>query len=333
MQLLAVISLLLAVSFGKKSQDLPNILFILIDDLGWNDISIHNGSNVPTPNIDQLAVEGLLLDNYYIQFLCSPTRSALVSGRYPIHTGFQHGVLLAEDPYGLPLENTLLPQDLKRAGYKTSMFGKWNNGFFNEKYVPNKRGFDEFFGYYTANEDYWYHNKSGPGGDKGYDFRNNSQKIIMNGQYSTYLYGNGTMNVLKNYDRKTPFFIYLATQAVHGPLEAPQNVIDSFNQTIFNMDRRIMAAMLTVLDTMIGDLVNTIKNDLKIWNNTLIIISTDNGGAVWLGSSNYPLRGSKATLFEGGVKGVGIVSGGYLNKSRIGQTTTEMMHITDWYPT
>eukprot|EP01084_Bolivina_argentea_P177263 306571_1 len=200
-----------------STASLPNILFILIDDLGYNDISYHKGCDFPTPNIDALATSGLQLNNYYIQHICSPTRSALLSGLYPVHTGFQDGVIQTISGYGLPLDLTILPQDLKRAGYDTHMIGKWHIGFFEPRYVPTARGFDSYFGFYSAAETYYYHNCTDQG-VHGYDFRNLTHPIIMNGQYSTYLYGNETIRILNQYDKsdeKHPFFIYLAMQAVH----------------------------------------------------------------------------------------------------------------------
>eukprot|EP01084_Bolivina_argentea_P003681 6926_1 len=107
---------------------LPNILFILVDDLGWNDLSYHGGCDFPTPNIDALHNSGLTLNNYYTQHICTPTRSAIMSGMYPIHTGLQDKVLYATGPYGLPLNFTTLPQELKKVGYNTHMIGKWHLG-------------------------------------------------------------------------------------------------------------------------------------------------------------------------------------------------------------
>ena len=119
-----------------SSAALPNIIFMLIDDLGWNDLSYHNGSDFPSPNIDKLASTSLELNNYYIQHICSPTRSALQSGRYPIHTGLQVGVIRPTSPYGLPLDLTIIPEDLKRAGYKTHMIGlKYIISFFVYIYI------------------------------------------------------------------------------------------------------------------------------------------------------------------------------------------------------
>eukprot|EP01084_Bolivina_argentea_P120099 212891_1 len=144
-----ICSVVLLISYALSAK-LPNVILILVDDLGWNDISFHNASDFTTPNIDNMAHQSLILNHYYIQHICSPTRSALMSGLYPIHTGLQHGVIRPTSPYGLPLDITILPQDLKRAGYQTHAIGKWHCGFFTEDYVPTSRGFDSYFGYYLG---------------------------------------------------------------------------------------------------------------------------------------------------------------------------------------
>eukprot|EP01083_Nonionella_stella_P068858 183142_1 len=329
----------LAVFLGTEcTMSAPNIIFMLIDDLGWNDLSYHNGSDYASPNIDQLASNALQLNNYYIQHICSPTRSALHCGRYPIHTGLQHSVISPPSPYGLPLNLTLLPQDLKRAGYTNHMIGKWHCGFYMSTYLPTARGYDTFFGYYLGAEDYYYHNRSYDT-IHGYDLRNFTTPVAKPNQYSTYLYGNETMRILKHYDDTTdtahPFFLYLSFQAIHTPLQAPQDIINSFNATITSQNRRVRAAMVTVLDSVIGEIVHFLRyeSQTSLWDNLLLILSTDNGGPVNTDSSNFPLRGSKATLWEGGVKGIGFVTGGWLNASRRNTQMNALMHITDWYPT
>ncbi|ETO10084.1 hypothetical protein RFI_27294 [Reticulomyxa filosa] len=325
---------------------LPNIFFILADDLGWNDLSYHNGSDFVTPNIDTLASTGLILNNYYVQHICSPTRSALMSGRYPIHTGLQHGVIAPDAPYGLPLNEVILPQELKRSSsvnYTTHMIGKWHIGFFETPYTPNIRGFDTFYGYYLGEEDYFYHNRSYDG-VSGYDLRNNLAPIYEANNYSTFLYGNITKRILEDYvndtsENKNPFFIYLPFQAVHGPNQdkkkkkkkAPQQYVERFSN-ITNSDRQMLAAMATVMDEVVGQLIETL-HETNLWDNTLVIFSTDNGGPQSSQRNNYPLRGSKATLWEGGVRGDGFVTGGVLNPSRRGQVSNELMHVTDWLPT
>ena len=137
-----------------------HILLIVADDYGWSDVGYH-GSVIQTPNLDQLSGDGVTLDNYYVQPFCTPTRSALMTGRYPIHTGMQHFVITSAQPYGLPTNVAILPQRLKEAGYQTHIVGKWNLGYFSEPYLPVKRGFDSFFGYYNGAEDYFTHRRLG----------------------------------------------------------------------------------------------------------------------------------------------------------------------------
>ena len=121
----SVLALLLCLSSGSS---LPNIIFLLVDDWGWNDFSFHGGCDFATPNLDALAANALRLTNYYVQHLCTPTRSSIMSGRYPIHDGLQRGALDEDAPYGLNLNITTLPEELKRAGYSTHILGKWHLG-------------------------------------------------------------------------------------------------------------------------------------------------------------------------------------------------------------
>ena len=142
----------------------PHIAFIVADDLGWNDVGFHGSSQVRTPHIDKLAAEGVVLDRYYVQHECSPTRASILTGRHVVHTGIQAALVAGHDkdmfgrPYGLPLQYSTLPQLLKKHfGYHTAMVGKWHLGMRSPAYLPTGRGFDRFFGYYTGIMDYWGH--------------------------------------------------------------------------------------------------------------------------------------------------------------------------------
>ncbi|KAM7296264.1 arylsulfatase B [Ixodes scapularis] len=124
---------------------------------GWADVSFRGDPQIPTPNLDVLASQGIILNNYYVQPLCAPSRGALMSGLYPIHTGLQHLVPNPGEPWGLPTNLTIMPEYLKNLGYATHMIGKWHLGYYKESYTPTRRGFDSFYGYLNGGEDYYDH--------------------------------------------------------------------------------------------------------------------------------------------------------------------------------
>ena len=171
----------------------------------------------------------------------------------------------------------------------------------------------------------------------GLDFRSDLE-TDGNNQYSTYIYGNETLKIMKEHvadNSGDPFFLYFASQAVHTPWSAPQYLLDHFAEKIVDENRQKLAAVTTVLDDTVGLIVEYMKSEESghLWDNTLIIVSSDNGGDVTFGASNFPLRGSKATLWEGGVKATAFVTGGYLNDDRRGKRMFALMHVSDWFPT
>ena len=321
-------------------------MFILADDLGWGDVGWNNPLMADvTQSLSKLANSGITLSQYYVQQVCTPSRSALLtgdffigfhlpssflhtSGMYPYHIGRQKGALKPLQPTGLTLNRTLLPEKLKSLGYKSHIVGKWHLGFCNTKYTPTERGFDTFFGYYTGAEEYFNHSRA-----NGYDFRSNHTiNREAKGQYSTDLFTDHSVNIIENHMKNeipSPLFLYIPFQAVHAPLEAPRSEYLNLNKT-GNIPRDIYRAMLARLDKGVDKIVQTLKKS-GMWNNTLLVFSTDNGGAVHEAGSNYPLRGTKGTLFEGGTHGVGFVAGGHLK--RRGVVHKGLFHITDWYPT
>ena len=280
----------------------PHILFILSDDHGYHDVAYH-GADVYTPNLDQLAGDGIKLENYYITQGCTPTRAQLMTGRYQIRYGMQKGVILPSQPRGLPLNEKLLPEAMKQCGYDTEMFGKWHLGMFKEAYHPQHRGFDHFLGFLTGGQDFYTHEKCNNFKGKkacGYDFREayaNQTEVIrwdLAEKYSNDIFYDGIKDRLANSDPEKPLFTYLSYQAVHTPIQAPQKWIDMY-ANVQNTMRRNYNACLSAMDESIGDIVNLFK-EYGFWENTIVIFSSDNGGKNRSGGYNYPLRGEKELI-------------------------------------
>ncbi|XP_061182937.1 arylsulfatase B-like [Saccostrea echinata] len=319
----------------------PHIILIVADDLGYNDVSFHGSNQIPTPNIDSLAYGGIILNNYYVSPICTPTRGALMSGRHPIQTGLQSGVIVASQPYGLPLNETIMPQYFQKLGYRRHMIGKWHLGFHRKEFTPLYRGFETHYGYYLGCGDYYDHTSEANEEYFGFDFwRNTTVDFTGIGQYSTDLFRQEANMIIQKHNTSEPLFLYLPFQAVHSGnlpsgknLQAPTKYIKKFPH-IHNTERKTYAAMVSALDDAVGSIVQTLK-DKKMFGNSIIVFTTDNGGPAngfdGNAASNYPLRGVKATLWEGGVRGAGFISSPLL-KSK-GYVSNQMIHVTDWLPT
>ncbi|KAH8038686.1 hypothetical protein HPB51_002830 [Rhipicephalus microplus] len=328
---------LAALEVAAVQRQPPNIVFILADDLGWADVSFHGSSQIPTPNMDALAADGVVLNNYYVQPMCTPSRAALMTGLYPIHTGMQSLVIQVAEAWGLPLQFKLMPQYFKDLGYATHMVGKWHLGYVQDEYTPTYRGFDSFYGYYNGEEDYFNHTIR-EGDHVGLDFwegvgsSNNDS-----GRYSTTLFTDKAVNLIKAHNASEPFFMYLSHQAPHGgvevPLAAPKENIDKFSY-IGEENRTVYAAMVDVLDESVGAVVEALE-EASMLENTVVVFSSDNGGApLGLHASrgcNWPLRGSKGTLWEGASRAAAFLWSPLL--ATRGRVSQQLMHVADWLPT
>ncbi|XP_063959866.1 arylsulfatase B-like [Lytechinus pictus] len=313
----------------------PNIVLILADDYGFHDIGYHNNGFIKTPNLDGLASAGVKLENYYVQPICTPTRSQLMSGKYQIHTGLQHGVIKPAQPNCLPLNDPTLADKLSDAGYETHVIGKWHLGFYKRACWPTNRGFKSFFGYLNGGEDYYTHSLALQFFSQhwhGLDFRDNLEPTTnYSGDYSTHVFAQRAQQVIEQHDTQKPLFLYLPFQAVHSPLEVPEKYIEPY-ESIADKNRRIYAGMTTCMDEAVGNITGSLKK-AGLWNNTVLIFSTDNGGQVIAGGNNWPLRGWKGSLWEGGIHGVGFVSSPLLPDDVQGTINRELIHVSDWYPT
>ncbi|KAK7097264.1 arylsulfatase J-like [Littorina saxatilis] len=311
----------------------PNIVFILADDYGFHDIGYH-GSRIRTPNLDRLAADGVKLENYYVQPICTPTRSQLMSGRYQIHTGLQHGIIWAAQPNGLPRNSPTMADKLREAGYSTHAVGKWHLGFYKDEFLPTSRGFDSYYGYLTGSEEYFTHSRCYGHGWCGLDLRDNTDPVFTeNGTYSAHLFTRQAEQVIRQHAASAsskPLFLYLAYQSVHGPLQVPEQYMEQY-QDIEDTNRRTYAGMVTCMDEAVGNVTATL-DAAGLLDNTVIVFSTDNGGQVHAGGNNWPLRGWKGSLWEGGMKGVGFVHSKRLIPNK-GSINKGFMHVSDWYPT
>ncbi|EAQ82209.1 arylsulfatase B [Blastopirellula marina] len=300
----------------------PNIVFLLADDLGGADVS-WRGSPIKTPQLDALANSGAKLEQFYVQPVCSPTRSALLTGRYPMRYGLQVGVVRPWADYGLPLDERTLAEALQDAGYETAIVGKWHLGHVSPAYLPMARGFDHQYGHYNGALDYFTHDRDG-----GHDWHKDDH-VNRDEGYATHLIAQEAVRVIQDRDKKKPLFLYVPFNAVHSPLQVPESYAAPYGD--MKKRRQAYAGMVAALDEAVGQIVDEIQRQ-EMLDNTLFIFSSDNGGPEpGKLTDNGPLRGGKHTLYEGGVRVCAFASW----KGRIapGSKVEAPLHIVDWYPT
>ena len=344
-----------------KTATQPNIVIIMADDLGWNDVGYH-GSDIHTPNLDMLAKNGVELNRFYAHPTCSPTRSSLMTGKSPVRLGVL-APLSKLNPKGLPIEEVTLAERLREQGYQTALVGKWHLGGRNAAYTPNARGFDYFYGNLMGGIGYWDHVHGG-----GYDLQRNGQVVREEG-YITHLTTKDAVKVIKGRNKDRPLFLFASFNAPHIPNEAPEASIEKY-QYITNENRRIHAAMVSEFDHGVGQIISTLESE-NILENTLVWFMSDNGGLIpksqlvnylpdWAlemitekvigqdvemtprflefarvqltqgASDNTPLQGGKTSLWEGGMRVPSIVYWkGKLSPSR----NEQMIAVQDVLPT
>ena len=269
----------------------PNLLILMADDLGWNDVGYH-GSEISTPNIDRLVREGVELDRFYAYPVCSPTRTALMTGRSPVSIGIVNAVRGFGD--GLPPDEHLMPESFKAAGYQTFIAGKWHLGSDHVKYFPQNRGFDYFYGHLGGNLDYYTHVYGGR-----LDWQRNGVTVREPG-YTTDLIVRETVQWLEGRDKDKPVLLFLSFNAPHFPLAAPPESIAKYEH-LPDQNRRKFAATVDAMDLAIGKVLATLEGQ-GMSDNTLVLWLSDNGAVPRFGGSNVPLRGIKKDVFEGGIR-------------------------------
>lgn len=328
----------------------PNIVFILVDDLGYTDFGYKNGGEIDTPNLDAIAHRGIDFTRYYVHCVCSPSRAALMTGRYSHHTGV-HNWLVPVGNIGVGLDEVFISEKMKEAGYATHMVGKWHLGHHKWDYLPNYRGFDSYYGMLTGGGCYF----MGRANAEGFWYQyiettapkcnvESCARIPWEAQtkYSTETFSEKAVEVIDRHAaayNSQPLFLYVAYQAVHAGgwqfTQVPPHYVDPYLDRMKPGKRQQFAGMVAALDSGIGNITSALERNGYTDENTLIIVSTDNGGPIEpvdaTGSSNRPFRGGKHSLYEGGVRGLGFVAGYGIQRKNT--TYAGLMHITDWFAT
>lgn len=302
----------------------PHIVLIVADDLGLRDVG-YNGGAFATPNIDRLASQGVRLSTFYTQPLCSPARAALLTGRYPIRYGVNARNFHPWSRSGLPQSERTLAEALKEAGYRTALCGKWHLGYVREAYLPQNRGFDHQYGLYLGTVDYWEHTHARFGGR---DWHRNGRDVREEG-YATDLIAAEAARVIHEHASDQPLFLYVPFTAVHGPYQAPPQILERYAH-IENEELRAYAAMVSSLDTGVGTILSALERR-GIEDDTIVVFCSDNGSAFERGGRESSLRGSKGSVYEGGIRVPAVVR--WPGRLPAGTRCDEWVHMVDWFPT
>jgi arylsulfatase A-like enzyme len=331
--LTSITSILCSLSaFGMTGTEkgAPNILLILVDDLGYGDLSCQGGKDIHTPNIDKLFDEGMRFENFYANCtVCSPTRAALMTGRYPDMVGVP-GVIRTQknDNWGYFMPGAVtLPDMLKKAGYQTAIVGKWHLGLESPN-TPNEHGFDFFHGFLgDMMDDYWTHRR------EGFNYmRLNDAEIDPSG-HATDIFTAWAVDYITDQERQQkPFFLYLAYNAPHFPIQPPEDWLEKVRKRegAISEKRAKSVALVEHLDAGIGQVIAALKNK-GLYENTIIIFTSDNGGHLPSGASNGNLRGGKQEMYEGGIKVPACLV--WNNVIPKGSVSTQLALSMDFFPT
>jgi arylsulfatase A-like enzyme len=317
-----------------QAADRPHIVYILANDLGWKDVGYHGG-NALTPRLDALAATGARLEKFYSLPNSTPTRAALMTGRYPMRYGMQMLSILPWSSYGIPLDERLLPQALKLAGYRTAAFGQWQLGHASRDLLPTQRGFDYFYGSLDNGMDHF--NKTDRIGKR--DWRRGEKPVRERG-YATTLIAQDAAAFVAEHDASRPLFMYVSLPVPAVPLQAPREFLEKY-KSFKQEDQRNYYAMISAFDAAVGTIIDALT-EKGIMNDVLLVIHSDNGGAVknkYLSgdgdvsqqvADNGPFRNGRGSFYEGGIRVVALA----VWPDHIAQGfVTERIHVTDMYAT
>lgn len=300
----------------------PHVVLLVADDLGWGDVGYH-GSEIRTPTLDELAARGVRLNQFYALQTCTPSRAALLTGRFPMRFGLQVGIVWKESEYGLLPEERTLAEALGEAGYETAICGKWHLGHHDPAMRPGGQGFEHQYGSYLASGGYFDRMRK-----RELDWFRDDQPLTEAG-YTTDLIAAEAVRRIGERDETRPLFLFVSFTAPHMPLEAPAEYIQRYAH-LTDPDRAIYAAMVECMDSGIQRILDAL-DAADMTDDTLVIFLSDNGAAQYHAGSNAPLRGGKQTLYEGGVRVPALAV--WPGKLPAGRVIDELLHLTDWYPT
>jgi arylsulfatase A-like enzyme len=334
--LLAPVVRLYAADPAKPTK--PNILVIVADDLGYGDIGVHGGQDVPTPHIDALAASGVRCTNGYVSApYCSPSRAGFLTGRYQTRFGHEFNPHVGEEgKLGLPLDQRTIADRLRGAGYATGLVGKWHQGF-DRAHHPQSRGFDEYFGFLVGGHNYLLRKDAEAEFGSAY-----SQNMIYRDRavqkldgYTTDLFTAEALAFLERHQDR-PWFLYLAYNAVHTPLEVLEKYGDRVPKSITDRERRGYLSLLIGLDDAVGRVTAHLRKTGQD-KDTLVFFFSDNGGSgrkpflAYNTGVNAPLRGDKGQTLEGGIRVPFFVS--WPGKIPAGKTYDQPVIALDILPT
>ena len=323
----------------------PHIIWIVVDDLGWADVSWRSGGQTLTPNLDSLRRTGVELTNLQTYKFCTPTRSSFLTGRLPFHT-LQKLTNIPKPPAcatALQLNYTLLPELLRSQGYHCSHVGKWHLGAHASRYLPTSRGFDESLAYLCISGGYDHFTQTGsliqcPGVGGAVDlWLNDGPARHLNGTYDATMYTAFAVDVIKRHAQRqnqAPLYLHLEYHVVHEPIQSPAAYQARYPH-VTNKCRKAYCGMISAMDDGVGNVTSALKK-YGLYDNALLIVTSDNGALVDAGGcgSNWPLRGGKKSFFAGGIQGVALVhSPSLLPATAAGTVFSGLSHAADFYPT